>query len=291
MPSSVILVCRRFATYDDVPGQRYHFPRRQYENAIRGAEGEIALIYEPRRGGTSPQSPGGGRAAFLAWAVVGPIEADPERPDHAYVRFTSYQELPEEVPLRRTGVSGKALQCAVLPVDDDVVELVLRLGMAPMLEAVPELYGLTDLIIPEDLRDRPIAEVIRHQLVRERSFRYKVVDEAYGGTCVMSGMRLTNGQGRAEADAAHIMGVKEGGPDIVSNGLALGKTLHWAFDRGLLSVSDDGRILSVERGLPDGLRQLLRPQMEILKPDDRSQAPHPVFLAWHRNNVFKGIDR
>lgn len=52
-------------------------------------------------------------------------------------------------------------------------------------------------------------------------------------------MKLINGGGRAEAEAAHIRSVEANGPDIVSNGLALSGTAHWMFDRGLLSLTDD----------------------------------------------------
>ena len=44
--------------------------------------------------------------------------------------------------------------------------------------------------------------------------------------------------------AAHIRPVEANGPDIVSsNGLALSGTAHWMFDRGLISLNDDLKIL------------------------------------------------
>ena len=57
------------------------------------------------------------------------------------------------------------------------------------------------------------------------------------------GRKLINGGGRAETHAAHIMSVKSGGPDVASNGIALSGTVHWMFDRGLISLSDDGDVL------------------------------------------------
>jgi putative restriction endonuclease len=287
-PSSVILVARRNATYDDVPGFRYHFPRARYEAHVRAAEGQVALIYEPRRGGTSATSSRGGRQAFIAWAVLGPVESDRERADHAYVGFSEYQELAVAVSPAVVGLNAKALQWAVLPVDVALVESVLRNGMAPLLDASRDSVGLVEAGLPFDAGGRLIREVVRHELVRDRAFRYKVIEQAYEGRCAMSGLRLTNGLGRAEVDAAHIRPVERGGPDIVSNGLALTRTLHWAFDRGLVSATGDGRILMVERGLPIELQRMLRPDRKLARPRHPSLAPHPSFLNWHRTNVFKG---
>jgi putative restriction endonuclease len=287
----VILVARRHATYDDAPGVRYHFPRARYEAQVRAAEGQLVLVYEPRRGGSSATSPGGGKQAFVAWAVLGPVEDDPNRADHAYVRYSAYQELAVPVSPSLVGLNPKSLQWAVLRVDESLVESVLRHGMAPLLDAERESLGLVERAIPFDFSKRVLREVVRQEAVRDRAFRYKVIEQAYEGRCAMTGLRLTNGYGRAEVDAAHIVPVSHGGPDAVNNGLALTKTLHWAFDRGLVSAADDGHILVVERGMPDDLRRLLRPDGTLARPQMTHFAPHPAFLTWHRERVFKGSVR
>ena len=284
--SSVILVARRFASYDDVPATKYHFPRAKYEAAVRAAEGEIALIYEPRRGGTGTDSAGGGRKSFIAYAVLGAVDDDPSDRASAYVRYRDYEELP--VPLTAVDVSAKAIQQAVLRVSIAVVDSVFQYGMAPILSANADTHGLTDRALPNLIAERPVREVVFNQLVRDRAFRYNVVEKAYRGTCAMSGLRLTNGNGRAKVDAAHIRPVAENGPDVVGNGLALCKTLHWAFDKGLVSAGDAGRILYVDRGLPDDLRRLLRPDLKLVAPSSHHFAPHAAFLKWHREIVYKG---
>ena len=99
---------------------------------------------------------------------------------------------------------------------------------------------------------------------------------------------MTNGRGRAEADAAHIRPVEHDGPDTIRNGIALTRSVHWAFDRGMVSMSDDGHILTTERGIDDSLRRLLRTDGLALLPTRSDERPHPAFLAWHRKHVFKG---
>ena len=121
---------------------------------------------------------------------------------------------------------------------------------------------------------------------RVEAFSRKV-REAYQNTCAFSGLSLINGGGRPEVQAAHIRPVAERGPDSVRNGLALTGTIHWLFDRGLLAVGEDLGILVSPQGVPDDLSRLLHPKHHLLLPVVPEQRPHPVFLAWHRENVFK----
>jgi putative restriction endonuclease len=105
----------------------------------------------------------------------------------------------------------------------------------------------------------------------------------------MSGLVLRNGGGRPEVEAAHIRPVAEGGPDDARNGLALSGTLHWMFDRGLVSVADDGRLLVSENKVPrDAADRLLTPDRRLRPPRDPRAAPHPAFLRYHREHVFGG---
>ena len=92
----------------------------------------------------------------------------------------------------------------------------------------------------------------------------------------------------AEVDAAHIRPVEADGPDMVRNGIALMKSVHWAFDRGLVSLADDGMILTVDRGLDPSLRGLLRGDGVALLPSKIDERPHPGFLTWLREHGFVG---
>lgn len=285
-----ILVQRRFASYKDKPGLLYHFPRRRYEKAIRELEGRIVLIYEPRRGGTSAESATGGRMAFVGMAFLGASYVDPEDPAHAYVELKGYLDFMKPVSLGETALSPKALEHAVQTVDLAIVDKVMALGITEPLRTAggQAREGLVALEAPAVSEDRTVREVVSQRPVRDATFRYRVVEQAYGGRCALSGMRLVNGLGRAETDAAHIRPVEAGGPDSVRNGIALSKTVHWAFDRGLVSLSNDSEILTVERGLDDSLRRIVLPEGRALLPVSPHERPHPVFLAWHRENVFKG---
>src|SRR3546814_4281262 len=74
--------------------------------------------------------------------------------------------------------------------------------------------------------------------IRDANFRNHVLD-AYENTCAVTGLRIVNGGGKAEAQAAHIWSVAGGGPAIVQNGLALSATAHWLFDRHLITFRSE----------------------------------------------------
>ncbi len=66
--------------------------------------------------------------------------------------------------------------------------------------------------------------------------------------------------------AALIRPVADLGPDSVRNGIALSGTVHWMFDRGLLSVDDDYSILIAEDRLPAPVPGLVNPDRRLCPP-------------------------
>ncbi len=134
-------------------------------------------------------------------------------------------------------------------------------------------------------RDR--VAFLASRMVRDRLFRRRIVT-AYDARCAVTGLKLINGGGRAEVEAAHIRPVEHGGPDIVSNGIALSGTVHWMFDRGLISLKDDLEIMvSRQANDPAGIRSLVNRTGFAVAPPRTMEHPHPSFLAWHRDNCFK----
>jgi putative restriction endonuclease len=102
----------------------------------------------------------------------------------------------------------------------------------------------------------------------------------------MTGFNIINGGGRAEVQAAHIRPVARDGPDSIRNGLALSGTIHWMFDRGLVSIDENYSILVARDRLPDPVSRMLRDK--LLLPNRPDRRPHPQFLRYHRDQVFKG---
>jgi putative restriction endonuclease len=289
-------------TYDDLPEFRYHFPKT-YLRVAESTVGDWIVYYEPRRASGDPSSRGG-RQAYFATARVAAVEADPTQPDHFYAFVDNYIPLARPVGFREAaryfegqlqrddGRTNKgAFGRAVRPLSDSEYSEIVAVGMADILreaigsdETVRADAGLAEEIAPFD---RPIVERLVARPVRDAAFAL-AVKEAYDNTCAISGLRLINGGGRAEVQAAHIRPVAAAGPDSPRNGLALSGTLHWMFDRGLISVAPDHTVLISDSHVPNLVRQLVRPDRRLHLPDRADLLPHPVFLEWHRSNVFKG---
>jgi putative restriction endonuclease len=107
----------------------------------------------------------------------------------------------------------------------------------------------------------------------------------------MTGLQIVNGGGRAEVQAAHIRPVAAGGSDSVRNGLALSGTIHWMFDRGLVSVDDDFTILAASGHLPPAITRLFRVDRKLVIPNRPEISPHPAHLRYHRENVSVVVQR
>ncbi|MES4993863.1 HNH endonuclease [Agrobacterium radiobacter] len=122
---------------------------------------------------------------------------------------------------------------------------------------------------------------------RDRAFS-AAIKTAYHDTCAVTGIKLINGAGRSEVQAAHIRPVAQGGPDSVRSGLALSGTVHWMFDRSLISVDNDYNLLIVGGGVPDTISRLIHPEQRLLVPSKLDERPHSQFLQYHREQVFKG---
>ena len=134
---------------------------------------------------------------------------------------------------------------------------------------------------------RRIERALTSRIVREASFR-RAVCLAYDNRCAVTRLRIVNGGGRAEVQAAHIWPVAQGGQDVVTNGLALWATVHWLFDRHLISLTEDYRLLIAHNRVPSEFQALFADQNErIHLPRDQHDWPRPAYLARHRE-LFAG---
>lgn len=287
-----VFVHRSDSRYDDSPAERYQFPR-QYLRRAEACVGDWIIYYEPRKVAET--------RGYFALAKVEHIIPDPGTPGMyiAVIQPGSYLDFARTVPFSSLGgviergllnedgrISGRA-QSAVRPLSPEDFNRIIDMGLAQDTALLPRVdtptMALQEEPSPfqyEQPRERVNSYISR--IVRDRIFR-RVVLRAYDERCALTGLRLINGRGRAEVEAAHIRPVEANGPDTVSNGIALSGTLHWMFDRGLISLEDDLRIL-VSRKVndPDGVSAIINKSGYALAPRRTSERPHPHFLQWHR---------
>ncbi|NNE57756.1 MAG: restriction endonuclease [Hellea sp.] len=280
--------------YDDLPHERYQFPK-QYLRRAKEFEGGWVLYYQP----------GSKARVYFAYAKVEKIIPDPTAPDMylALIAPNSYEDFDRPVPFKLGGelmekslanaegnFAGRAVW-AVRPIPADDFNRIFDCGMAETDFLLPrtdeEADVAEDQVQFEFDQERQRESIMINKAFRDRRFRRKVL-RAYDERCAFTGLKLINGGGRAEVQAAHIKPVAANGPDSVRNGIALSGTLHWMFDRGLLSLQDDLEIM-VSRHINDrnSIDNLIRKSGYAAKPEHPGHEPHPAFLEWHRDEVFK----
>jgi putative restriction endonuclease len=126
--------------------------------------------------------------------------------------------------------------------------------------------------------------------VRDQGFRL-AVRQAYDYRCAMTGLRLITDSGHIAVVGAHIVPWSVSRNDNPTNGIALSPTCHWAFDVGLLTVTDDYKVkaspqLAKGQNSPHHLAELAG--VRILLPKEESLQPDRESLRWHCREVFRG---
>jgi putative restriction endonuclease len=284
--------------YDDLITERYHFPS-QYLSEARQLENDWILYRETRVSG--------GRMAYIATAFVERIDPDEADPTHYYARIRDYLPFDDAVSYRdkdgrfaerflrdmaRPGDAGRTLRGkSVRTLDDDDFVAIVNQGLSETLDPESRIRlelderhidDVTAALLADDFGERRIEQILVNKKIRAAAFRNQVLD-AYDSTCAVTGLRIINGGGKAEAQAAHIWSVADGGPDIVPNGVALSATAHWLFDRHLITFDDNLCLLVSHNKVPSNLLKLFPPSgQKIRLPVDPRDHPRRDFLAKHR---------
>ena len=293
--TKLVLLHKADSIYEDEPDTVYDFPKA-YLKAMQEAVGDWVIYYEPVKAGPR---------GYFAVAKIERIIPKPQCEGRylALIAPSSFLPFDREVPRLVDGrpleqalvgpdggpKAGGAQQLAVrrLP-DADFAAIVQRGLPQDLIEQEEKRYDTYQDRFDEGAAtfERPVIERLISRPYRDVAFRRKV-REAYDYRCALSGLRLRNGGGRPEVQAAHIRPVERHGSDSVRNGLALSGTLHWMFDRGLISVAEDHSILISRNKVPyDVADRLIRQPARLLLPRDERHWPHPENLRWHRENVF-----
>lgn len=181
--------------------------------------------------------------------------------------------------VRRSEIQSARQMLAPFTVQADISagdrreELALRLGEA--------LMGFSET-------NRPTTSHVRH--LRRDAFRPAVLN-AYDSRCAVSGIglvhELSQGELRYEVEAAHVKPVANGGADLIANGIALCRTVHWAFDNGMVWI-DNSFSVNVSRKAEgnnrnEWLREFDGRQLRLPRHDDLK--PSKEALRWHAQKV------
>lgn len=126
-------------------------------------------------------------------------------------------------------------------------------------------------------------------LCRSAAFRREIM-RLYNYTCAVCRLRIVTMDGESATDAAHIIPFHISQSDDIRNGISLCKLHHWAFDKGLISLSRTYKVvvspLMSDRHPTEWLLTEQRDK-SILLPEHKQLYPAQDALKWHRGEVLR----
>ena len=106
---------------------------------------------------------------------------------------------------------------------------------------------------------------------------------AYGYKCAITG-KVIGYKNLLNLEAAHIQPKAQAGTFLPCNGIALCRDMHWAFDKGFITISDELKII-VHKEMQNSILMEYSDQ-KIFTPVDPYFQPEKKFLKHHRENIF-----
>lgn len=153
------------------------------------------------------------------------------------------------------------------------------------------------VVIPEDVKkeaaetqsqitqnaiESSIEDIRGANLFNSVSFRDFVL-LGYGYKCAITEQSIVwNGLNNLEA--AHIKPRAHSGTFLPCNGIALSRDMHWAFDKGFITINDDFKVVVHNEVKNTMLSEFI--DKRIIVPADPFFQPEKKYLAHHRTNIF-----
>lgn len=117
----------------------------------------------------------------------------------------------------------------------------------------------------------------------DETFRFLVLN-AYQMRCAFTDRVIRLGNGFVNLEAAHIKPKSHRGLNLTCNGIALCRDLHWAFDKGAFTLTEDMRAEVHPEVTDDFLRSIHGKQ--AFRPKAVYNVPRPEFFQHHRVRVY-----
>ena len=142
----------------------------------------------------------------------------------------------------------------------------------------------------KDLKTRLDPETYQIEVfARDTLFRREIV-RLYDDTCCITGIRVSAPYTFSMVDACHIVPFYKTFNNHPTNGIALCPNLHRAFDKGVISIGDDYRVIVSPTFVENeasiySLKALAGTQIKL--PRDKKYLPDVEAFGWHRKCIFK----
>ena len=145
-----------------------------------------------------------------------------------------------------------------------------------------EQTELIQNIEKESTEEENVEDTRGANLFNNISFRDFVLF-AYGYKCAITGKSIRY-KNLNNLEAAHIQPKAQAGTFLPCNGLALCRDMHWAFDKGLITITDDYTVLVHDEIKDTVLSEFNGKKINV--PTDPYFQPEKKFLKHHRENIF-----
>ncbi len=149
-------------------------------------------------------------------------------------------------------------------------------------------------IIPQEIIDEALEEPVYHepvreeqvtQVIRSKSFRDLVL-YFYNYSCAITDKTFfIDHKDFNNLEAAHLRARAAGGGGNPSNGIALERNLHWSFDKGFFTITNDYKVEVHPEAMKIPYLKEKHGQ-SITVPEDSRARPDKDSLRWHRENVY-----
>lgn len=139
----------------------------------------------------------------------------------------------------------------------------------------------------ENLEDTTLEESMGSSIFNSVLF-HDLVMNAYGYKCAVTGKVIRYKDSNVDLfnlEAAHIKPQAHEGTFLPCNGIALSRDMHFAFDKGFFTISDDYTIIVSEK-VKDSWLYTEYNGHKIFVPTEPFFRPQPKFLKHHREKVF-----
>lgn len=140
----------------------------------------------------------------------------------------------------------------------------------------------------DELKETLSKEAFEEEIFVRGGLFKREVPKIYGYQCAISEMRIESSTNAQMIDACHLIPFALSKDDTITNGIALSPNLHRAYDRGLITITED-YIVKIspaisENNSPYSLGQFHGKQ--ILLPTNPDYYPSIENLKWHERECF-----
>ncbi|MGW1592401.1 phosphorothioated DNA-binding restriction endonuclease [Streptomyces sp. NPDC002343] len=196
--------------------------------------------------------------------------------------------------LRETGATGRLAPelRAALRREPDLLGRIARLLLD--LHFPPSLHGELCEAVGLELEPAEVERLVPARRQRDPRMR-ELVLTAYEYRCAFCGYDGRIGSVPVGLEAAHVRWWAFGGPDEIENGLCLCSLHHKLFDKGVLGLGDDQRVLVSQRFVGHSTAAhdhvIALAGRPLIGPQPGSRPLAAAHRDWHTRQVFHGEPR